>query len=69
MAKIAPSLTCIGALLGLASAPVPAQAQLARTFVSSFGSDANDCNRATPCRTFQRAHNSTLPATASRRRQ
>jgi len=32
----------------------------ARTFVSSFGSDANDCSRAAPCRTFQRAHDQTL---------
>jgi len=38
----------------------PAQAQLARTYVSSFGNDANDCNRATPCRTFQRAHDNTF---------
>src|SRR5262249_806804 len=38
----------------------PAEAQLARTFVSSFGNDAADCNRATPCRTFQRAHDQTL---------
>src|SRR5262249_7015403 len=40
----------------------PAQAQLARTFVSSVGNDANDCNRTTPCRTFQRAHDTTLAA-------
>jgi hypothetical protein len=26
------------------------------------GNDANDCNRATPCRTFQRAHDNTLPS-------
>jgi hypothetical protein len=38
----------------------PAQAQLARTFVSSMGNDANDCGRLTPCRTFQRAHDNTL---------
>jgi len=47
-------------VLVLAASAGPAQAQLARTFVSSFGSDANDCNRLTPCRTFQRAHNTTL---------
>jgi len=47
------------ALLALAAAP--AQAQLARTFVSNaVGNDANDCNRNTPCRTFQRAHDNTL---------
>ena len=38
--------------LGLSAAP--AHAQLARTFVSSFGNDANDCSRLAPCRTFQR---------------
>src|SRR5215472_8190898 len=47
-------------LLALGISIAPAHAQLARTFVSSFGSDANDCNRATPCRTFQRSHDNTL---------
>ena len=37
-------------------AAVVAQAQGARTFVSSAGSDANDCSRSSPCRNFQRAH-------------
>src|SRR5262249_27487403 len=42
-------------------AALPAQAQLARTFVSAAtGNDANDCNRPTPCRTFQRAHDATF---------
>ena len=45
-------------VLGLSAAP--AQAQLARTFVSSLGNDTNDCGRLTPCRTFQRAHDNTL---------
>ena len=49
-------------LLALGVSIAPAHAQLARTFVSSFGSDANDCNRLTPCRTFQRAHDNTLAA-------
>lgn len=45
----------------LCLAVAPAQAQLARTFVSAAtGNDANDCNRLTPCRTFQRAHDQTL---------
>ena len=43
------------ALLFLFSA-LAAQGQAARTFVSSAGSDANDCSRSSPCRTFQRAH-------------
>ena len=36
-------------------ADAAAQGQ-ARTFVSSAGSDANDCSRPSPCRNFQRAH-------------
>jgi hypothetical protein len=50
----------IAVLLSLSFHILPAEAQLARTFVSSLGNDANDCNRLTPCRTFQRAHNQTL---------
>ena len=47
-------------LLGLLASP--AQAQLARTFVSNAaGNDANDCSRLAPCRTFQRAHDNTFP--------
>src|SRR5262249_9205842 len=39
----------------------PAPAQLARTFVSAAtGGDLNNCDRPTPCRTFQRAHDQTL---------
>ena len=50
-------------LTGLASAflVAPAHAQLARTYVSAVvGNDDNDCNRLTPCRTFQGAHDKTL---------
>src|SRR5215469_11663201 len=40
----------------------PASAQLSRTFVSAAsGNDANSCDRATPCRTFQGAHDKTNP--------
>jgi hypothetical protein len=61
MCKITPSLIIIAvAALGFGAAP--AQAQLARTYVSSNGSDANNCDRPTPCRTFQRAHDNTLPS-------
>jgi len=49
-----------GSLLALAMSVVSAHAQLARTFVSSLGDDGNNCNRLTPCRTFQRAHDATL---------
>ena len=37
-------------------ATVVTQAQAPRTFVSSAGSDANDCSRPSPCRNFQRGH-------------
>src|SRR5437868_14383354 len=48
-------------VLALAIPAAVAQAQLARTFVSAAtGNDANDCGRATPCRTFQAAHDKTL---------
>jgi hypothetical protein len=40
----------------------PAQAQVARTFVSAAGSDSNNCaNVATPCRHFQTAVTATAP--------
>jgi hypothetical protein len=58
---IAPALAAVIPLLGLCLTAAPAHAQLARTFVSSAtGTDANDCNRLTPCRTFQTAHDKTL---------
>src|SRR5215831_462478 len=50
----------VATLLALSCHVLSAQAQLARTYVSSLGNDANDCNRLTPCRTFQRAHDTTL---------
>jgi len=56
-----PTLTVLTALLVLGQLASPAQAQLARTFVSSAnGNDGADCNRPTPCRTFQVAHDKTL---------
>ena len=60
MSKISSSLF-LSALLALGLHISPAQAQMARTFVSAAtGNDANDCNRATPCRTFQAAHDKTF---------
>jgi hypothetical protein len=51
----------LATLVGLGFQAAPANAQLARTFVSAArGNDANDCNRPTPCRTFQAAHDKTL---------
>jgi hypothetical protein len=63
MIRHAPSPLIVAVLLALAFPSDPAQAQLARTYVSSvIGSDANNCDRLTPCRTFQRAHDTTLPS-------
>src|SRR5262249_39350328 len=60
MPKTMPSLTVLAAVVAVGQLATPAHAQLARTFVSSLGNDANDCNRPTPCRTFQVAHDKTL---------
>src|SRR5262252_2297981 len=47
-------------LLAFALHAAPAQGELARTFVSAAtGNDANDCDRPTPCRTLQAAHDKT----------
>jgi hypothetical protein len=60
MNKLTTFLTCLG-LLALELCAAPAQAQIARTFVSAAsGSDLNNCDRPTPCRTFQHAHDKTL---------
>ena len=53
----------VASAFALALHAAPAQAQLARSFVSNaLGNDGNapNCNRNTPCRTFQVAHDSTL---------
>ena len=55
-----PSLVILGTLLALGFNVTPAHAQLSRTFVSAAtGNDANNCDRPTPCRTFQGAHDKT----------
>jgi hypothetical protein len=56
------SLVVLAGLLGLGLNAAPAQADQARSFVSGLGSDTNapDCTRAAPCRTFQTAHDHTL---------
>jgi hypothetical protein len=57
----ATSLTILVTLLGLCLQIAPAGA-LGSTFVSAAsGSNANDCSRAAPCRTFARALNQTNP--------
>jgi len=61
MTRITSSLAALAILLALGMSSAPVHAQLARTFVSAAsGNDANDCNRLTPCRTFQAAHDKTL---------
>src|SRR5262249_46918435 len=60
MTRIASALIAPALLLAMIGTPQSAQAQLARTFVSSSGSDLNNCDRLTPCRTFQHAHDQTL---------
>jgi len=60
MTMSTPSLLIVGTLLALGFNIAPAHAQLSRTFVSAAtGNDANNCDRPTPCRTFQTAHNKT----------
>jgi len=60
MSKFKPSMAVL-AILAFALPAAPAHAQLARTFVSAaIGNDANNCDRPTPCRTFQHAHDQTL---------
>jgi hypothetical protein len=57
------SLRLAASLLAFGLCIAPAHAQLARSFVSAaIGNDANapNCNRTTPCRTFQVAANNTL---------
>ena len=60
MTKITASLFTI-IVPGLLLATAPARAQLSRTFVSAAtGVDSGNCDRPTPCRTFQFAHDNTL---------
>src|SRR5262245_12451548 len=49
--------TIAASLLALTINVSLAQAQPARVFVAAQGNDANPCTFASPCRTFQRAHN------------
>jgi hypothetical protein len=56
------SPTTIALILVLGLMVAPAHAQQARSFVSGLGSDTNapNCTRTAPCRTFQTAHDNTL---------
>ena len=48
--KLVRSLSALGLLLAIASAPATAQAT--RTWVSGVGDDVNPCSRTAPCKTF-----------------
>jgi hypothetical protein len=62
MNNVTPPLSALALLCALALHAAPAHAQLARTFVSAaIGNDANNCDRPTPCRSFQGAHDKTNP--------
>src|SRR5262245_7325243 len=52
-----PTLSAIAALLAFGLGTTTARAQPTRVFVAAQGSDANPCTFASPCRTFQHAHN------------
>ncbi len=51
----------VGVVLGGMLGSAPAMAGLNRTYVSTAGDDANPCTAASPCRTFQVAHDNTNP--------
>ena len=54
------SLAYCFTLLSIIAISLPALAQRARVFVSVTGNDANPCTAASPCRTFQAAHDAVL---------
>ncbi|MEA2903680.1 MAG: hypothetical protein QOI12_1067 [Alphaproteobacteria bacterium] len=58
MTRLTRSLV-LAPLLAFVMHGAPAQAQLARTFISATGSDGNPCSRVQPCRTLQGAHDKT----------
>jgi hypothetical protein len=60
MARITRPIAFATMLLCAGLAAAPANAQLSRTYVSAVtGNDANNCDRPTPCRSFQGAHDKT----------
>ena len=60
MTTIRRSLAVVAIMLGPCLPAAPVLAQASRTFVSAVsGDDADDCSRASPCRTFQGAHDKT----------
>ncbi len=59
--KIPPLLCALALLALLAFSASTASAQTLRTYVSGLGDDANPGTRLAPMRTFQAAHDNTLP--------
>jgi hypothetical protein len=57
MSKFAALFTLLVAVLTCGLLAAPAQAQRARVFVASYGSDSNPCTFGSPCKTFQHAVN------------
>ena len=51
------ALALLATTLACSVFAVPAQAQRARVFVASYGSDSNPCTFGSPCKTFQAAVN------------
>ena len=61
MTSVARALTLLATLVLLILPMAPAQAQVNRSWVSNSGSDANPCFLASPCASFQVAHDNTNP--------
>ena len=61
MTKITASVFA-SSLLALGLYAAPAHALNTRSFISANGLDTNACTRTAPCRTLQKAHDSTNPS-------
>jgi hypothetical protein len=59
MTKITSLLLTLASLLALGLSTAPAQPLNTRSFISANGLDTNACTRTAPCRTLQKAHDST----------
>src|SRR5262245_62930525 len=60
MTRFAPSFVA-ASLMALGLSASSAQALNTRSFISANGLDTNTCTRTAPCRTLQKAHDSTNP--------
>ena len=61
MHEIRRLMVFIALVVGLVILAVPAQAQLLHTWVASNGNDGSNCDRSTPCQSFQVAYQHTAP--------